>query len=110
MSAPEGRGLVLTDLKTQSPGQGLAAWCSYNSSWSCAYRMLFPMSINVPVRSREKLLAAIFMLPAAFNMLSDSNQQANDLQEVAAPDTEVTEGDRKEKCQDVRHLHLIHLV
>lgn len=49
--------------------------------------MLFPTSINVPVRSREKLLAAIFMLPAAFNMLSDSNQQANDLQEVAAPNT-----------------------
>lgn len=44
--------------KTHFTGQGLAAWCSYNRSWSYVNQMLFPMLINVPVRSHEKLLAA----------------------------------------------------
>lgn len=54
-----------------------------------------------------KNLWQLFLLPAAFNMLSNS-QQANNLQEVRGSNTEGTEGDREGKCQDVRHLHLIH--
>lgn len=49
----------------------------------------------------------LFLLSAAFNMLSVSNQQANYLQEVVGLNTEGTKGDRKGKHQDVRHLQLV---